>query len=47
MTEMDRDLDEVLLMILNMRKTYIKYLDQTNKANNQRDQIRTCALGLE
>ncbi len=34
-------------MILDMRKTYTEYLDQANKADNQYDEIRTRALGLE
>ena len=47
MTKIDRDPDGVLSIILDMRKTYTEYLDQVNKADNQRDQIRTYALGLE
>ena len=47
MTEIDRDLDRLLSMILDMRKIYIEYLEQVNKANDQRDQIRTYALELE
>ena len=34
-------------MILDMRKTYKKYLDQAKKGNNQCDQIRICALSLK
>ena len=34
-------------MILDMRKTYTEYLDQANEADDQRDQFRTRALGLE
>ena len=33
MIEIDKNPDGVLLMILNMRKTYIGYLDQANKAD--------------
>ena len=47
MIEIDRDLDGVLSMILDMRKTYTEYFDQANKADDQRNQFRTCALGLE
>ena len=47
MTEIDRDPDGVLSMILDMRKTYTEYLDQANEADNQRNQIRMRALGLE
>lgn len=34
-------------MILEMRSIYTKYLDQTNKANKERNEKHTCALGLE
>ena len=34
MTEMDRDPDGVLSIILDMRKTYTEYLDQANEADN-------------
>lgn len=34
MTKMDKDLDKVLLMILDMWKTFKEYFDQTNKADN-------------
>ncbi len=44
---MNKDPDGVLIMILDMRKTYTEYLDQANKADNQRDEIRMRALGLE
>ncbi len=47
LTEMNKDPDGVLTMILDMRKTYMEYLDQANKADNQRDKIRMRALGLE
>ena len=47
MTEMDRDPNRVLSMILDMRKTYTEYFDQANKAKDQLDQIRTYALELE
>ena len=47
MTEMDRDPDGVLSIILDMRITYTGYLDQANKADDQCDQIRMRALGLE
>ena len=47
MTEIDKDPDRVLSMILDMRKTYIGYLDQANKADDQRKEIRMCALRLE
>ena len=34
---MDKDPDGVLSMILVMRKTYIKYLNQANEVDNQHD----------
>lgn len=34
MTEIDRDTDRILSIILDMWKTYTEYLDQANKANN-------------
>ena len=34
-------------MILDIRKTYMVYLDQVNKTDNQYDQIRMQVLGLE
>ena len=47
LTEMNKDPDGVLTMILDMRKTYTEYLDQANEADDQRDEIRTRALGLK
>ncbi len=47
MSEMNRDPDGVLSMILDMQKIYIEYLDQANKANNLHDKIRMRALRLE
>ena len=44
---MDKDLDGVLTMILDMRNIYIEYLNQANHANKQCKKIRTIALGLE
>ncbi len=44
---MNKDPDGVLTMILDMRKTYMEYIDQANVADNQRDEIRRRALGLE
>ncbi len=44
---MNRDPNGVLSMIIDMQKIYTEYLDQANKADNQRDEIRMCALGLE
>ena len=46
-TEMDRNHDGVLKMILDMRTIYTEYLDQANNADEQYNQIRTVALGLE
>ncbi len=34
-------------MILDMQSIYTKYLDQVNKADKERDEIYTHALGLE
>ena len=39
MTEIDRDPNGVLSMILDKRKSYTEYLDPANKADNQRDQF--------
>ena len=47
LTEMDKDPDGVLTMILDMRNIYTKYLNQANHANKQCKEIRTIALGLE
>lgn len=33
-SEMDRDFDKILLIILDMQKIYTEYLDQANKADN-------------
>lgn len=33
-TKMDKDTNKILLMILDMQKTYTKYHDKYNKANN-------------
>ncbi len=47
LTEMDKDPDAVLTMILDMRNIYTKYLNQANHANKQYKEIRTIALRLE
>ena len=47
LTEMDKDPDTILTMILNMRNIYTKYLNQANHADEQCKEIRTIALGLE
>ena len=47
LTEMDKDSDGVLTMILDMRNIYTKYLNQANHADKQCKEIRTIALGLE
>ncbi len=47
LTEMDKDPDEVLMMILDMRNIYTKYLNQANHANKQCKKIQTIALRLE
>ena len=47
LTEMDKNPDEVLTMILDIRNIYTKYLNQANHANKQCKKIRTIALGLE
>ena len=46
-TEMDRNADGVLKMILDMRTIYIEYLNQANNTDKQCNQIWTVALGLE
>ena len=47
LTEMDKDPDRVLTMILDMCNIYTKYLNQANHADKQCKKIRTIALGLE
>ena len=44
---MDRNSNGVLKMILDMRTIYIKYLNQTNNADKQCNQIWIIALGLK
>lgn len=34
MTKIDKNLDEVLSMILDMQKTYMEYFNQVNKAGD-------------
>lgn len=45
--EIDKNLDIILIMILDMRNIYIKYLNLANHANKQCKKIRTIALMLE
>ncbi len=45
--EMDKDLDGVLTMILNISNIYTKYLNQANYANKLCKEIQTIILGLE
>ena len=47
LTEMDKDPDEVLTMILDICNIYIKYLNQANHVDKQCKKIRTIALRLE
>ena len=47
LTEMDKDPDGVLMMILDMRNIYTEYLNQANHADEQCKEIRTIALRLE
>ena len=47
LTEIDKDPDGVLTMILDMRNIYTEYLNQANHADKQCKEIRTIALGLE
>ncbi len=47
LTEIDKDPDGVLTMILDMRIIYTEYLNQTNHADKQCKEIRTIVLGLE
>ncbi len=47
LTEMDKDPDRVLTMILDMCNIYTEYLNQANHADEQCKEIRTIALGLE
>ena len=47
LTEIDKDPDGVLTMILDMRNIYTKYLNQANHADEQCREIRTIALRLE
>ena len=45
--EMDKDLEGVLMIILNIRNIYTKYLNQVNYVDKQCNQIRNIALRLE
>lgn len=47
MTEMNKNPDKVLLMIIDMLKTYMEYLYHVNKANNYYHQIEIRTLKLE
>ncbi len=47
LTEIDKDPDEVLTMILDMCNIYTKYLNQAKHADEQCKEIRTIALELE
>ncbi len=47
LTEMDKDPDGNLTMILDIRNIYIKYLNQTNHTDKQCKEIRTITLRLE
>ena len=47
LTEIDKDPDEVLTMILDMRNIYTEYLNQANHAHEQCKKIQNIALGLE
>ena len=47
LTEIDKDSDKVLTMILDIYNIYTKYLNQVNHTNKQYNQIQTIALGLE
>ena len=44
---MDKDPDGVLTMIVDMRTIYTEYLNQAKNADEQCNQTRTIALGLE
>lgn len=47
MTEIYKDSDRVLSMILDIQKTYIEYLNQTKIGDSSCDKIRMHALKLE
>ena len=47
LAEIEKDPKGVLSMILDMRSIYTEYLNEANKADKKRDEIRTRALGLE
>ena len=47
LAEIEKDLEGVLSMILDMRSIYTEYLNEANEADKKRDEIRTRALGLE
>lgn len=47
MTKMDRKLGGVLSMILDIRKTYMEYLEQANKADEKKNKIEIQVLELE
>lgn len=45
--EINKDLDEVLVIILDIRTIYIKNLNQANNVKKQYNQIYTITLRLE
>ena len=47
LTEIDKDLNKVLIMILNKCNIYSKYLNQANYTNKQCKKIRNISLSLE
>lgn len=44
MTKIDKDPNKILSIILDMQQIYMKYLNQTNKVDNQHNLIYTYAL---
>lgn len=47
LVEIEKDLKRVLFVILDMQSIYIKYLDQTYKADKKHNKICSCILRLE
>ena len=47
LAKIEKDPEGVLSMILDMRSIYTEYLNKANKADKERDEIHTRALGLE
>lgn len=47
LVKFEKNLKEVVFIILDMQNIYIEYLNQANKVNKKCDEIRTYVLELE